>query len=112
MRLQFSHLSACLWLLPPCNRRCGRLARCWPDGCSETSPAGLIGSRVKPKISAAKTSSAVSEFSDHEDTGVDICSDDVARHVKVELDEFPLRTEERRAAAMTAGKISASVTDD
>lgn len=52
------------------------------------------------------------ELSDHEDTGVDIRSDDVARHVKVELDEFPLQAEERRAAAMTAGKIAASVADD
>lgn len=37
-----AHLSSCLWLLPPCNRRCGRLAQCWPDEYSETSPAGLI----------------------------------------------------------------------
>lgn len=74
-----------------------------------------MGSGVKlptTRQAAAKRASAVSEFSHQKDTGVDICSDDVARHVKVELDEFPLRTEERRAAARTAGKISASVSDD
>lgn len=36
-----AHPSACPWLRPPCSRRCGRLSQCWPDGCSETSPAGL-----------------------------------------------------------------------
>lgn len=60
----------------------------------------------------AEISPAASEFNEQKDTGVDICPDDVSRHVKVELDEFPLQTKETRAAAMTAGKISTSVSDD
>lgn len=64
------------------------------------------------KKACAEISSGLSEFPELKDTGVNICADDVSGHVKVELDEFSLRTVETGAAAMTAGKTCTAVTED
>lgn len=99
------HPSSCLWLLPPCNRRCERLSLCWPAGYSGTSPAGLREAAEGKEENEEKRSLVwyhVFSRLSTKDTGVDVGPDNVSGHVKVEFDEFALRTEEWTTVTATA----------